>query len=481
MKETLLWHQRYWIDCLKYIIPTKRLHEAIDYTNTHEITDMKVKDNHFTAKIMHDENTVFNCVIAFKKFTNKEKSIINTIKSQNKYRKDIEDNIFPETFLDELNMRNITLFPSIFNIDLNCDCNKNKLLCDHIISLMYKMTFEFEDNPFLLFELKGYQLSSSSYNQNNEKKISLEDTPKEDSNDNADMEINVDTQKQDSDANMQTIKDINDIFYNDGSIIDTDKGHVFIDNLPDLYEETLNMINSQGFIDENITSFIESLLINLDDYINNDIKNHILNMNYYNDFIYTPNQNKDHKHTPIYFNYKWGQVDKWKYLSININGNYSISTIDVGAKSNFIKYKSSKLLFGFLLEYNKADEKPLNNMLNFLDTLYLITLELIKKHSIIPEIFKFNDKYRIRWIPAIYNPLISVLINQLAMSCPHQLIAFNRKIIPERSQIITFISIIIDGIIKSCLDGLDKKEQNKLLSDPLQAMLLGESKKKNMI
>lgn len=487
MEEKLLWYQTYWSNCLKNIIPTKRLNESIDYINAHMITDMKVKDNHFTAKVIHDENTVFNCALTLKKFTNNEKSIINTIKSQSKYLKDIKDNKFTEAFHNELYKNNISIFPSsIINIDLNCDCNKNKLICKHIISLMYKLTFELEDNPFLLFELKGYPLSSTLYNQSIENKVNdrksiHDDSHKKDLTDNTSVEKKLETENEYSHDKFQIIKGIEDIFYTDNTIINNIDNPVFLENIPDLYQETLAIINNQGFIDNNIGLFIEKLLNNLDSYVINDIKNHKLIQNYYNDFIYTPDQNKNLKHTSIFFNYKWGHVNKWKYLSININSNYSISTIDVGTKSNFKKYKTSQLLFGFLVEYHKADEKPLNNLFNFLDTLYLTTLELIKKHSIIPEIFKFNDKYRIRWIPALYNPLISKLIDQLAMSCPPTLISFNRKRINNRNQIITFISIIIDGIIKSYLDRLDRNQSQKLQSNPLQALFLGQSKKIKML
>ena len=487
MKEKSSWQQRYWLDCLKNIVPTKRLNKAIDYADTHEIIDMKVEDNHFTAKIIHDENNVFGCEIILKKFTDTEKSVINTIKSQSKYMKDIEENIFTEEFHNELYKNRINIFPSsIISIDMNCDCNKNKTLCNHILSLMYKLTFELGDNPFLLFELKGYQLSSYSYNQGSQNKYDdkqeqHDDTYKNNSEETADTKNIMDSQKTISNDNTMGIKDIEHLFYNNYLINNNSTSHISLDNIPDLYAQTVNMLNNQEFIDEDMELFLEKLFNNLDKYINNDIKYHKLNKNYYNDFIYTPHQNRNQKHTSIFFEYKWGHVDKWTNFSININSNYSISTIDVGTKSNFNKYKSSKLLFGFLVEYNKAIDKPFGNLFNFLDKLYLTTLELIKKHAIMPEIFKFNDKYKIRWIPAVYNRLVSNLVGQLAMSCPDYMLTFNRMRVNSENQIITFISIIIDGLIKSYIDTLNKKEQNRLLSKHIYALFLGESKKINVI
>ncbi|MDO5826440.1 MAG: DEAD/DEAH box helicase, partial [Methanosphaera sp.] len=289
-------------------------------------------------------------------------------------------------------------------------------------------------------------------------------------------------EKDDANANnLVAIKDINDIFYNNNIIINENSNHVFLESIPDLYLQSLSMLTNQDFIDEDLKNFLDDLFKNLDYYINQDVKKHILITRYYNDFIYTPNQKNNQNHTSIFFNYKWGHVDKWTNFSININSNYSISTIDVGAKSNFKKYKSSKLLFGFLVEYNKSEDKPLSKLFNLLDELYLSTLELIKKHAIIPELFKSNDKYHIRWIPALYNPIISNLIDQLAMSSPEFLVTYNRQKINSKNQVITFISIIIDGIIKAYLDTLDKKEKKELLSNPLYALFLGESRKTDVI
>ena len=84
------WVSSYWLNCIKEIIPKKKIQSGIQYAKKHKITEIQVNDNCFSAKIQTKNNTSTDTRIYLKKFTKKEINIINTLKYQKKYVFSIE-------------------------------------------------------------------------------------------------------------------------------------------------------------------------------------------------------------------------------------------------------------------------------------------------------------------------------------------------------------------------------------------------------
>ena len=421
----------------------------MEYSKKHKIIDKHVTDSTFSAKILVEDNIYVTTQLGFKKFNKKEKSIINTLKYQTKYVELIEKNVFPEELYEELYKLNIQLFPSsIINIDLRCNCSYQNIICKHIVALLYDFTFELEDNPFLLFELKGSKIKSLPYKSEKEKNI----------------------ENKNHEEKVQNISQV----MNDGEIIHeiSDNQEINYEIIPDLYSNLLLLEDKPSFFEKNFKKILEEGYTHFSTYAKEIEEYKLFEKGKYNDFIKLELPPKktfnDKNKVKNIFIQKWGAYDFWKYLHINLNSNYSITRVDTGTKDNFSRYKSEKVLFGFLTELSHLNLEIHNNELNFLLSVYKFTIELIKKNAIVPEFVTCNDKYLIRWIPPYNNSSISELIIRLAYKCPESIITFNKKKISKKNQVITCVSLLIKGFIDNLLENsnnsLNEYSDNNIIS-----------------
>ena len=148
---------------------------------------------------------------------------------------------------------------------------------------------------------------------------------------------------------------------------------------------------------------------------------------------------------------RWGMPNQWNRLKINLNKNYDISKFDIDKKALLNQDKSSKALFAFFTELSQSPIDKFCADIQFLNLIYSFTLELIKKHAIVPELFKTADYYKIRWIPAIFDKSISQLIDDLSYTCPDNLLKFKNRKISRKDQIIALSSLFIDGFFNDYL------------------------------
>ena len=140
--------------------------------------------------------------------------------------------------------------------------------------------------------------------------------------------------------------------------------------------------------------------------------------------------------------------NQWDEFKLNINNNYEISKITT---DKTCPITDEALLFGFFTELSESSILKFNKDIRFLNLIYQLSLELIKKHALIPELFKSGKTYHIRWIPAIFDREISKIIDALTAQCPDKLITFKNSEISRKDQIITAASLFVKGFFEKYL------------------------------
>ena len=445
MKEPEIWYSKYWLESVEKFIPTRKLNEAIIYCQKQHLSNKHITKNIFSCKIEG-----YTVRLVFKRFTSTENRIINFYKINQEYARDIKDNLFKEEFYDKLYSEGIFLFPSsIMDIDLNCDCNNRKIICKHIIAVLYLFAFELEERPFLLFNLKGSNITKLPiFKKEHEEEPEI-----------------IDESSQEKEDELAEIKDISDIFtrkiLDNASVTD----NVFLTSIPEFSNVIYSLLDNNSksdYVDFN--SLLQFAYESMNSYRIDNVEEYNLNEDdEYNAFIEldTFKTNTSTRYITRIFNKKWGYPKTWNTFNININNNYSISRIDVGVKSIFTKFKNPKILFGFLTELKDIEVPNLTREVYFLKSLYDFSLELIRKYAFIPELFKSNDKLHIRWIPPYSNPSINKIIENYSLTCPDNFITVNRKFISKKNQVIIAVSLIIKGFISNFIDNYE----DELLDD----------------
>ena len=420
-KITKTWWGEKWLDALNGVYYTNRIGRGKTYANTGRVYDVLINDNLALAKVRGNYKSYYNVSVEFKQFSQSEKNtIIRTIYENPSIMSALLNHKLPKELYGELIHAGVNVFPTSHN-DLNtrCNCPDYATICKHIAGLVYMIAMEIDKDPFLIFKLQGLDLAESL-------NLEIEDT---------------------------TIKYIDDLFKSEDPRAN---GELDFSKIPNLHLQIFELLEDNPvFYRKNFKSILDNIYKSRERFLKKRVINYT-RYDYGNHYEY---------YTPLNFEYeqfkgsedeyddwlesiflnRWGMPNQWESFKLNLNNNYEISKIIPSKNTPFGKDKSESTLFGFFTELGESNIDKFNEDLRFMNSIYQLSLELIKKHSLIPELFKTGNTYHIRWIPAVFDKTIAQTLDTLTARCPDDLITFKNQKIPKKDQIIAAVSLFVKG------------------------------------
>ena len=461
MKFGVTWWGNKWMDALKGIDFTNRIPRGKSYANTGKVYDIEINENTVSAKVRGKYSDYYNTNISFKKFTENEKEIIlKTINESPNILSSLLNHELPEELYEKLSQNGIEVFPtSVKDIESSCNCPDYAHICKHIAGLVHMIAYEVDKDPFQIFRLQDCDLLGIL----------------------------------DYETTSDNIKSIDDLFTNEDANDNDNITEIDFSIIPDLIEPIFILLNDNPvFYQSNFKDLLNNVVKSMSRYVKKEVEDYSrLNFNTYHDFARLDNQkyrtynNRDMDEIDDwleqYFIEKWEKPNQWEKLKIKINDRYQIESLDFGSNSPYTIDFNEEILFSFLTEISESSVDKYNRDIQFLYMTFQFTVELIKKHSIIPELFKSNDTYYIRWIPAIFDKHISIIIENLSAICPDELITYNNRFLSKKDQIVTLVSLLIRGFLDNYLvNGANQSLRNKY-SDSVIRLFFFEGRKFNDI
>ena len=436
------WWGEKWLDALKGVYETNRIGRGKTYANTGRVYNILIKDNLALAKVKGNYMSYYNVSVEFNEFSKKDKNtIIKTIYENPSILSALLNNKVPKELYDKLKKNGVNVFPtSSHNLNVSCDCPDYARICKHIAGLVHMIALEIDKNPFLIFEMQGLNLLESL----------------------------------DYEAPKETIREIDDLFKNTDSELE---GEIDFSTISDLEEEIFQMLeDNPNFYKKNFKdilikinkSMVRYNKSNNEKYQRNDgkIYNETVPITYSSPEFDSERDDLSEYIENIFFD-RWRNPNQWETFNLNLNNNYQISKITTGENSFFNKNKSPQYVFGFFTELSGSPIDQFSENIQFLNLIYQFTIELIKKHALIPELFKSTNIYQIRWIPAIFDKTISEIIDKLTLKCPENLITYRNKEISKKDQIIAMVSLFFKGFLEDYIENgitqqLEKNSNEKV-------------------
>lgn len=420
------WWGEKWMDALKGVYYSNRIGRGRTYANTGRVYDIIINDNLVLAKVKGNYRNYYSVSVEFKQFTQKEKNIIiKTIYDNPSILSALLNHKVPAELYEMLLKAGVNVFPkNSGDLTTSCNCPDWAEICKHIAGLVHMIALEIDKNPFLIFKLQGLDLLD----------------------------------RLDYESSNEEVKDITDLFNSD---CETADGEIDFSTIPILDNEIFTLLEDKPvFYKKDFKKILNTTYKSISRYVKKNINSytHYDRENYhhyykldYNEGSFEGDEDDFDDWLEEVFLKKWIMPNLWENFSININNNYNISKIDTNTKNPFKKDKSEDILFGFFMELSQNNISMFNDNIAFLYSVFEFTIELIKNHAIIPELFKTSKTYRIRWIPAVFDNNIMSIISRLANNCPSDLITFKNKKISPYNQIICAVSLFIRGFLNRYL------------------------------
>ncbi|SFP15423.1 SNF2-related protein [Hydrogenimonas thermophila] len=151
----------YFLDALNRLYSyDARVGRGRSYASSGKVYDLSVNKNEIKAKVRGNWDPYYNVKLKFNPLSSKEiEKIYSIIDSNPLILASIINGELPSTLLELLKIEGIELFPKDFSeLKRSCSCPDWGDPCKHMAGVYFVLTSMIDNNPFLLFEIRGVEL-----------------------------------------------------------------------------------------------------------------------------------------------------------------------------------------------------------------------------------------------------------------------------------------------------------------------------------
>lgn len=153
------WWGKAWLDNFKnYADFSNRVSRGRTYVTHGFVLDLVIKEGTVRALVAGSNNNPYSIKILIDPLTKEEKNdIIHTCGQKIESMESLIEGRFPSELGEQFLQ---LLFPSPEAIRFACSCPDYAYMCKHVAAVLYGIGVKLDDNPSLLFELRGIDPSS---------------------------------------------------------------------------------------------------------------------------------------------------------------------------------------------------------------------------------------------------------------------------------------------------------------------------------
>jgi SNF2 family DNA or RNA helicase/uncharacterized Zn finger protein len=154
------WWGEQWLKALDRIDFSNRLPRGRSYANKGMVASVKINENMVQAKVKGSRPKPYDITLIVPPFFDEEKKVfIESIKNNPLVVSQLLNRQLPKELLEIAEKNNIKIFPQSWqDIKLNCSCPDWAVPCKHLAAVIYTISNEIDQNPFLIFNLHRFDL-----------------------------------------------------------------------------------------------------------------------------------------------------------------------------------------------------------------------------------------------------------------------------------------------------------------------------------
>ncbi len=365
------WWGKQWLNALTNIDYSNRLPRGRTYANKGLAYDIVIKNNRITAKVQGSYSTPYRVQFTIPTFSAKDKTgIIEIITNNPLNLSKLLNRELPSSLKKSCDEKDIQLFPDSWNdIQGSCSCPDHAVPCKHMAAVLYLVANEIDNNPFLVFELHDFDLFKNleeiGYTAEGEKEIHI--------------------------LSAKSLQQAFDRDYVSNEWDDEVYRQLDFSHIPNNQENLLTILS-------------ESTVF----YPSGDFKK-ILKLAYSGIAKTLLKKKKIAKEQEEKLSLIMDEIEEVEIL-LNEEWDFANSTFRNGKGQTILSFDKMEELIDYLEKIPNQDFSKFSNSLKSLHLIYQFALRLAMQSAIIPQLIAFGkDHYKIRWLPALLNPVIRSL------------------------------------------------------------------------
>ncbi len=153
------WWGKRWIQVLESFDIGARLQRGRSYARSGQVTKLEITKGCVMASVQGSGSKPYKVIIILKTFNSKEwDKVIDRLNEQSIWLSQLISGEMPDDIESVFSEFKLCLFPEKQNdLETNCTCPDYSNPCKHIAAVYYLMSEAFDNDPFLLFKLRGME------------------------------------------------------------------------------------------------------------------------------------------------------------------------------------------------------------------------------------------------------------------------------------------------------------------------------------
>lgn len=150
------WSQR-WLDVLESFDIGARLQRGRSYAHSGQVVSIDIKPGIVKAKVQGSRPSPYDVEIALEPLSDNEwDAVIDVMAAQAAFAAKLLAGEMPQNIEEAFVEAKTSLFPARQNdLETKCSCPDSSNPCKHIAAVYYILADQFDDDPFLIFKLRG--------------------------------------------------------------------------------------------------------------------------------------------------------------------------------------------------------------------------------------------------------------------------------------------------------------------------------------
>lgn len=151
------WWSQKWLDLLDSYRFKKRLERARNYARQGNVLSIEFKGAQVIAQVQGSELEPYQVFLSLEPFTDEQWDyVIETMSQKAIFAANLLAGEMPQNIEDVFTANGLSLFPfTLSDVDSKCSCPDKANPCKHIGAIYYQLGDRFQEDPFVLFQLRG--------------------------------------------------------------------------------------------------------------------------------------------------------------------------------------------------------------------------------------------------------------------------------------------------------------------------------------
>lgn len=426
------WWSQQWLNSLTNIDYSNRLPRGSSYARNGSVSSITINENAINAKVKGSRPKPYDVTIIIPPFFEPEiKKLIKSLAAKPVIISKLLNRELDAEILQIAENCGLKVFPKQWtDFKMQCSCPDWAVPCKHLAAVIYKVSEEIDNNPFLVFQLHRVDLAKELEKENihiqqsgNEEIPMLSQLIKPAEKDAATKEKKTTKIKEEDVAPVQH----NPLVFSTLNLIAEPLIQLLADQ-PVFYQ------NSGNFRDKYATTFRKGVRN-----AQRILSGKTLFSQYFGD-LPVPTYKKTDKtisSTPV--------ITHHTHLKLGLNANKELTILIDEKKSSVTMSQLMDALWqipvAHLQDYQPATAALRNTL--------LMAVNLVANGAVVPQIVRLdNKKYTLRWLPALLSKEVKILTDNLALKLPNNILKLNTKEDVAHQTVIHLLSIFIDELMR---------------------------------